>query len=186
MQVRMRSLMENKYARPEYERRLLLRETTAGLDEANSARIVYHYIRRTRMRLRRMEWPTQGIVEYKFGLKFPDPSLPSGCVALTNLYLTENEYDYLRLLVGSDRIVKRRYPFLHRGMSYGVDVFEGPHSGLVLAEIGFETADEYERFQMPDFALADVTTDAFFTGGALATVPETTLRRVLNERFGRR
>ena len=88
MQVRMRSLMENKYARPEYERRLLLRETTAGLDEANSARIVDHYIRRTRMRLRRMEWPTQGIVEYKFGLKSPDPSLPSGCVALTNLYLT--------------------------------------------------------------------------------------------------
>ena len=44
MQVRMRSLMENKYARPEYERRLLLRETTAGLDEANSARIVDHYM----------------------------------------------------------------------------------------------------------------------------------------------
>ena len=47
MQVRMRSLMENKYARLEYERRFLLRETTAGLDEANSARIVDHYIRRT-------------------------------------------------------------------------------------------------------------------------------------------
>ncbi len=186
MQVRTRSLAENKYACSEYERRLLLQEAPPGIDEANPARIVDHYIPRTRMRLRRVEWPNQGIVEYKFGLKFPDPSLPNGCAALTNLYLTENEYDYLRLLVGSDRIVKRRYPFLHRGMSYGVDVFEGPHSGLVLAEIGFETADEYERFQMPDFALADVTTDAFFTGGELATVPETTLRRVLNERFGRR
>jgi len=102
------------------------------------------------------------------------------------VFLTEAEYDYLRLFVGSDSIVKRRYPFLHRGAGYGVDVFEGPHSGLVLVEIEFETADEYERFRMPDFALADVTTDAFFTGGELATVPEATLRRVLDDRLGRR
>jgi CYTH domain-containing protein len=63
--------------------------------------------------------------------------------------------------------------------------FEGRHAGLVLAEVGFETADEYERFQKPDFALEDVTTDMFFTGGNLATVPESTLHRVLDERLGR-
>ena len=49
----------------------------------------------------------------------------------------------------------------------------------------FETADEYQRFQMPDFALADVTTDTFFTGGAFATAPESILRRVLDERLRR-
>ena len=185
MQVRLRSLSENKYARSEYERRLLLGEAPPGIDQVNFARIIDHYIPRTRMRLRRMEWPNQGIVEFKFGLKFPDPSLPNGCVALTNLYLTEHEYEYLRLFVGSDSIAKRRYPFIHVGVSYGIDVFEGQHAGLVLAEIGFETADEYERFRMPDFALADVTTDAFFTGGALATIPESLLRRVLDQRLRR-
>jgi hypothetical protein len=186
MQVRSRSLSENKYACSEYERRLLLQEAPPSIDAAKHARIVDHYLPGKRMRLRRMEWPNHGIVEYKFGLKFPDPSLPDGCVALTNLYLTENEYDHLRLFGGSACIVKRRYPFVHAGVSYGIDVFEGQHAGLVLAEIGFETADEYARFQMPDFALADVTTEVFFTSGELATVPESILRRVLDDRLRRR
>jgi len=56
---------------------------------------------------------------------------------------------------------------------------------LILAEIGFDSAEEYERFQKPDFALADVTTEAFFTGGELARVLESALRRMLDERLGR-
>ena len=72
MQVRMPSLAENRYAHPEYERRLLLREVPRGLDESAHARIVDYYIPDTRMRLRRIEWPYQGVVEYKLGLKFPD------------------------------------------------------------------------------------------------------------------
>jgi hypothetical protein len=185
MLVRNRSLSENKYARSEYERRLLLRETPAGIDKAKGARIVDYYIPKTRMRLRRVEWPDQDTVEYKFGLKFPDPSLPDGVVALTNLYLTENEYDEVRMFAGSDSMVKRRYPFIHGGASYRVDVFEGRHQGLVLAEIEFATADEYRRFQKPDFAVEDVTQDLFFTGGKLATVPESLLQRLLKERLGR-
>ena len=183
--MRIRSLAENKYARPEYERRLLLREVPRGLDESAQARIVDDYIPETRMRLRRIEWPNQAVVEYKLGLKFPDPFLPDGCVALTNLYLTEGEYDYLRLFVGRDSVVKRRYPFVHAGLHYGVDVFEGPHAGLILAEIEFKTAQEFARFQKPDFAVQDVTMDAFFTGGKLARALQSTLGAVLKERLGR-
>ena len=185
MQVRIRSLAENKYARPEYERRLLLREVPRGLDESTHTRIVDYYIAETRMRLRRVEWPNQNLVEYKLGLRFPDPSLPDGCVALTNLYLTENEYEDLRLFVGRDSVVKRRYPFVHSGLRYGVDVFEGPHAGLILAETEFQTASEFTRFQKPDFAVEDVTMDAFFTGGNLARVPSSILAAVLKERLGR-
>ena len=185
MQVRMRSLAENKYARPEYERRLLLWEAPGDLDEIAQARIVDHYIPDTRMRLRQVEWRHQGVVEYKLGLKFPDPSLPDGCVALTNLYLTENEYEDLRLFVARDCIVRRRYPFVYADLRYGVDVFEGPHAGLILAEIEFKTAGEFARFQKPDFAVEDVTMDAFFTGGKLARVPQSKLAAVLKERLGR-
>lgn len=185
MQVRMRSLAENKYARPEYERRLLLRETPSGLDEIDYVRIVDYYIPNTRMRLRRVEWPNQGMVEYKLGLKFADPSLPDGCVALTNLYLTESEYDHLRLYVGRDRIVKQRYPFVHGGLRYGIDVFEGLHAGLILAEIGFKTAEEFTRFEKPHFAVEDVTLDPFFTGSKLAAVPQSILEAMLEERCGR-
>ena len=181
MRVQVPSLAENKYARPEYERRLLLKEPPAGLDESAYARIVDHYVRGTRMRLRRMEWPQKDVVQYKLAVKFSDHSLPEGCVALTNLYLTEDEYDYLRPFVGSDSVAKRRYPFVHNGLRYGLDVFEGLHVGLVLAEIGFETAEEYERFSLPDFAVEDVTQDPFLTGGSLARVPQSLFGSVLAE-----
>jgi hypothetical protein len=179
----MRSLAENKYARPEFERRFLLREAPAGIDQTSHARIVDHYISGTRFRLRKVEWPHTGVVEYKFAVKFHDNSLPEGCVAITNLYLTENEYDYLRPFVGGDSIIKQRYPFVHEGCRYGVDIFEGPHAGLILAETGFETAEEYERFQKPSFAVEDVTKDAFFTGGSLARTPQSLLAATLAKRL---
>jgi hypothetical protein len=185
MKTRIRSLSENKYARPEYERRLLLREVPPGIDEANVARIVDRYIPNTRMRLRRIEWRNEGLAEYKLALKFADPSLPSGCVAITNFYLTESEYDEVRLYLGGEHIVKRRYPFTHEYVRFGIDVFDGPHAGLILAEAAFETGREYESFVKPDFAVEDVTSDPFFTGGALARVPEASLRRVLDERLKR-
>jgi CYTH domain-containing protein len=116
-------------------------------------------------------------------VKFHDDSLPEGCVALTNLYLTEYEYDYLRPFVGADNVIKRRYSFVYEGRRYGVDIFEGPHAGLILAETDFETAEEYERFQMPSFAVEDVTKDAFFTGGSLARAPQSLLAAVLAKRL---
>jgi CYTH domain-containing protein len=183
MRVRIPSLTENKYARPEYERRLLLKEPPDGLDQSAYVRVVDHYLRGTRLRLRRMERPQDDVVQYKLAVKFNDNSLPEGCVALTNLYLTEDEYDYLRPFVGSDSVVKRRYPFVDNGLRYGVDVFEGLHAGLILAEIGFETAHEYERFSLPDFAVEDVTKDAFFNGGRLARVLQSLFESVLAERL---
>jgi CYTH domain-containing protein len=181
MQTRLRSLSDNKYARPEYERRFLLREKPATLVEADAARIVDHYIKGTRLRLRRITRPSEDTVEYKLALKFADASLPAGCVAITNLYLSEAEYDYLRPFVGADSVVKRRYPFLNNGWRYGVDVFEGAHEGLVLAEIELETAEEFAGFPMPDFAVRDVTTDPFFSGGQLATASRSLITVKLTE-----
>jgi CYTH domain-containing protein len=181
MKARVPSLAENKYARPEYERRFLLKTLPEGLDDSKYARIVDHYVKETRLRLRRVERPSAGIVEYKLGLKFGDSSLPAGCVALTNLYLTEAEYDYLRPFVRADSIVKRRYPYVHNGGRYGIDVFEGTQQGLILAEIELNTADEFLSCPTPEFAVCDVTVDSFFTGGNLAAAPRSLITAKLAE-----
>jgi len=181
MKTQLPSLTDNKYARPEYERRFLLKTLPADLDESQFVRIVDHYVKGTRLRLRRLERPGAGIVEYKFAVKFADASLPDGCIALTNLYLTAAEYDYLRPFVGADSIVKRRYPYMHNGWLYDIDVFEGAQDGLILAEIELETADEFRGFPPPEFAARDVTADPFFTGGNLAMAPRSLITAKLAE-----
>ncbi len=49
----------------------------------------------------------------------------------------------------------------------GVDVFDGPLQGLVLAEAEFTTDEETQSFIPPSECVAEVTDDARFTGGRL-------------------
>ena len=97
---------------------------------------------------------------------------------MTNIYLTSAEYDLLRTL-GGRPIVKRRYAYPHAGLMFSVDVFEQQLAGLVLAEV--ELADERaaESVTLPDFAIADVTEEPFFTGGALAKTTTEQLEQAL-------
>ena len=49
------------------------------------------------------------------------------------------------------------------------DEFEGELSGLVMAEAEFESVEQLSIFQAPPFAVLEVTEDARFTGGSLAS-----------------
>jgi CYTH domain-containing protein len=183
MKERIRLLSGNMYARPEYERRFLIRNLPERADRENVVIIIDYYVPRTRLRLRRMEFRHDGTIEFKLGLKFADPTLPAGCVALTNLYLTEYEFEWLRPYAGTNSVIKHRYPYVYNGRRYGIDVFKTHLNGLVLAETEFDNARDFINFQLPPFAIEDVTTDQFFTGGSLATITETVLGRVLTERL---
>jgi CYTH domain-containing protein len=50
----------------------------------------------------------------------------------------------------------------------GIDVFDPPHDGLVLAEAEFMTDHEASSFASPTWALTEVTRDVRFSGGRLA------------------
>jgi CYTH domain-containing protein len=149
-----------KYARFEVERRFLV-GTPPPLG-ADGRRIVDRYLDGTRLRLRRMERLDGSETLLKLGQKLAtgDPER----VALTNVYLSEAEHAVLAALPAAE-LRKTRY----RVDPFVVDVFEGRHAGLVLAE-----ADPRELAgPLPDWIVRDVTDDDRYTGGALARVDAT-------------
>lgn len=157
-----------KYARTEEERRFLLKATPADLDpEKSFVRIFDNYLAGTRLRLRRMETPTGMVLVYKLGQKYHTADQESHQAIMTNMYLNEAEYNTLAKL-GGTILVKRRYPYLYAGHSYGIDVFEGELYGLILAEIEQFPGQEIHNLPIPQFSVREITDDPRFSGGELA------------------
>jgi adenylate cyclase len=155
-----------RYSKIEREQRWLLGETPRGLTDPVEIRDIY--LRDTDLRLRRMESP-DGVVR-KLGQKVrAQPDSPE-IVRMTTIYLAEREYNVLVKLQGA-QLVKTRWHWALGDRRFSVDVFGGVLDGLVLAETELE--HEEPALSEPDGALADVTYDNRFSGGALAwTTPE--------------
>lgn len=150
-----------KYARIERERRFLL--ATSPAEEITRRRqITDRYILGTRLRLRRVRDLDTGACELKFTQKIPGPEPGHVQGLITNTYLSEAEYDLLATLPAAV-LSKTRLSILH----LGVDVFDPPLHGLILAEAEFATDEEARAFRPPVEPVAEVTDDARFTGGSL-------------------
>lgn len=171
-----------KYARRELERRFLLRGLPEGLARTDEhTQITDNYLTGTRLRLRKVRVPRANEWTLKLTQKFaPDPADFSRTL-VTNLYLTEYEYEVLSVFEANE-LRKNRYPFVHDGRRFAVDVFLGDLLGLVLAETEFETEEEMRAFRPPPFALREVTQDELFTGARLVHLTAEDLRRELQRR----
>jgi CYTH domain-containing protein len=110
-----------------------------------------------------------GVVVYKFCKKYGKRSALSE--PITNLYLTEKEYQALSSLDG-DRMHKRRY-----GIAGGaIDVIEGEPAFAVF-EVEFESEREAEEYLPPPFAGEEITGNHAYTGAAIAARLRTPRRR---------
>jgi CYTH domain-containing protein len=150
-----------KYARIERERRFLLSAMPSG-EPIRRVLIEDRYLRGTRIRLRRITDldGRDGAVTYKLTQKIPTANGAPGLI--TTLYLAEAEYAALvGIPADTLRKVRASVPPL------GVDTFEGPLRGLILAEAEFENDAEEGGFAPPTDAVAEVTDDVRFTGGNL-------------------
>lgn len=172
----------HKYARIESERRFLLRGLPSDLDTAAANRIRDRYWPGTRMRLRLIETQAGVPVQRKLTQKYVEPGRQLEETIITNLYLTEAEYDLFAQLPGLE-LVKLRYTYLHDGSGYSIDQFEGALAGLVLAEIEAGQG-VLPAGGVPAFAVCEVTEEMAFTGGALAAIDEVTLAVLLQEWLG--
>src|SRR5258705_3004079 len=167
---------ESKYARLERERRYLLRDLPEGLTRASPhVQITDNYITGTRLRLRKVRDPQTNKWTIKFTQKFAADATDLTRTLITNTYLNAREADTLAVFEANE-IRKNRYPFDYEGRRFVVDMFLGDLFGLVLAEVNFDTDEELERFQQPQFALADVTNNELFSGGALSELSFSDLR----------
>lgn len=68
-------------------------------------------------------------------------------------------------------VEKRRYLVPWGEVIWEVDVFEGRHAGLVMAEV--ELADEAQRVQLPDWVGREVTNDDRYANASLSRNPVT-------------
>lgn len=150
-----------KYARYEHERRFLVEPALCPvLAHASMVHITDLYVEATRLRLRCVT-SAGAMPVYKLCRKYlsDDPvSAP-----ITNLYLTAEEFAQLDVLPGH-RIAKCRY----RLDGIGVDVFEGRHAGLIIAEIEAPTRAAAMAREQPAWTSREVTGDPAFSGAVLA------------------
>ena len=171
-----------KYACLETERRYLLNKIPADLLQNNGWLITDHYFPATRLRLRRMISIPGDETVYKLTQKYRAEIQNAHETTITNFYLTEGEYNFLQRLEAKV-IEKRRYPYRAQHQHFSIDVFEGRHQGLILAEMELEKDSDLDEIAVPVFALEDVTEDPYFTGGNLAGMPDLEFRRGLSQRL---
>lgn len=171
-----------KYACLEIERRYLINKIPADLVQNNGWLITDNYFPATRLRLRRIKSLLGDESVYKLTQKFRSEDQGATETTITNFYLTAAEYNFLRPLEAKV-IEKRRYPYTVQHQHFSIDVFEGRHQGLILAEMELEQHVELEEAALPLFALQDVTDDPFFHGGNLARMTDLEFRQGLSQRL---
>lgn len=78
-----------------------------------------------------------------------------------NLPLTKEAYIHLLAKADGNVISKTRYliPLEMEGLTAEVDVFETPFAPLIMAEVEFETEEQANNFQPPEWFGKDVTFD---------------------------
>lgn len=165
---------EGRYAHVEREQRWVASEIPP--QARHPIAIVDVYLTGTRLRLRRMQAGEDVVLKLAQKVR-PQPQSPE-LVKLTNMYLTQREYDTIARLGGAE-LRKTRWRMLVEGRRGAVDRFEGRLEGLVLVEV--ELDPDEPRLPRPAFAGADVTDDDRFSGGYLAHAAADEVERLLRE-----
>jgi CYTH domain-containing protein len=160
LEVITRTPGKGAYARIEREQRWLLSGVPVGVTEP--VEILDKYVHETTLRLRRMR--SGSTLVYKLAQKVRhNPASPS-LISLTNMYLTEAEFDSLGLLNGAE-LIKTRWQLVVGDTTVSIDQFGSSLDGLVLAEVEL---DPDVTLEPPPLAVIDVTEDDRFSGGRLA------------------
>jgi len=82
------------------------------------------------------------------------------------IILTEEEFNALNKLEGK-KTRKLRYYYDYNGRTAEIDVFQDDLKGLVVIDFEFDSVEEKDKFEMPDFCLADITQEQFVAGGMI-------------------
>ena len=154
---------QGAYARAERERRFLV--ACAPASTGQSRLIEDRYLDGMTLRLRRVTVGAEQV--HKLTQKIRSGEGPAE-VALTNIYLSPQEYERL-LVLPAAVLVKTRHLQPVGPVTFVVDEFHGHLEGLWLAEI--EVADLQAPLTLPPWLGREVTHVEAFSGGSLARNP---------------
>jgi len=179
----MASQRVGKYACLEVECRYLLNKIPEDLlDMPKGWLITDRYFPNTRLRLRHMQSLSGDEQIYKLTQKYRSETQNAYETIITNMYLTEAEYNHFEALEAKI-LKKKRYPYSLPDFSLSIDVFEGRHQGLILAEREVEQKAGVVELVLPSFVLKDITEDPFFTGGNLVSMTDEEFQQGLSQRL---
>ena len=154
-----------KYSLPEIERRMRVDVTCLpDLSDVPFDNIEDRYMDGGRLRLRKVI-ANSGEITCKIGKKYG--ATTPYTEPITNIYLSDAEYNGFRTLPGYD-LTKRRYRFSFGGQVFSIDAHEGKNAGLVLCEWEAETVAELLAAFPPPFCTEDVTEQERYSGAYLA------------------
>ena len=150
-----------KYTRIEWERRFLLDRFPSDANVTRVRRICDRYIKETTLRLRQQSEAEDDTV-FKLTQKLPERVIGARQGLITSMYFTQGEFGVLARLPA--RILTKTR---HSVPPFGIDVFAGTLTGLVLAEAEFSSAAGASELILPPFLIQEVSEDHRFTGGRL-------------------
>ena len=87
-----------------------------------------------------------------------------------NLLLTKDSYEHLKKKVDGRLITKKRYMIPYEKYMIELDVFENDLAPLVLAEVEFETEEEANSFNPPEWFGKDVTFSKAYHNSVLSQI----------------
>ena len=89
-----------------------------------------------------------------------------------NLPLNQESYQHLKEKADGNVIGKTRYliPLEKEGLVAEVDVFDPPFAPLILAEVEFETEEQANAFEAPEWFGEDVTFDGRYHNSYMSTM----------------
>ena len=143
----------------EIERKFLIPELPENLDQYPHDPIWQAYLcTRPTVRIRRMGEALILTVKGKGVLAHEEFELP----------LTEEKFRHLADKTDGHPVIKTRYRIPLPPYTVELDVFEGEHEGLWMAEVEFPTIEEAEAFTPPDWFGEEVTYDKRYHNSYLA------------------
>jgi CYTH domain-containing protein len=146
----------------ELERTFLAKYLPEGLENCKRKEILDIYIptesRHPTLRIRKNG------EKYEITKKEPLADDPSEMREETTT-LTKEEFEELNRNLNGKRVRKLRYYYDCNGNTAEVDVFQDLLKGLIVIDFEFETVEEKNAFQMPEFCLIDITHEEFIAGG---------------------
>lgn len=183
---------EKQLYRIELRRVFLVAELPAPLTRADEhLQFFDNYIENTRLRLRTIRSPQTKQWTWILEQRFPVADADLSRWQVSEILLSEAEHAAFESFEGrqvkrNERVETNELRFNRYFYDYGekkieIDFFLNPLWGLNTAKVFFETEDEMKNFAPPEFAVAEVTQNRFFTGANLVGKTIEDVRRELND-----
>ena len=146
----------------EIERKFLVEEPPAGWNRRASSRIVQGYfpMANKELEIRLRNKGAQHFITIKGG---------HGRRRLEEeIEIPERKFRSLWPLTRAARIAKRRYRIPYRSHTIEMDVYQGPHRGLITADIEFDSVRASRSFQPPNWLGREITGSRQYANQMLA------------------